>query len=96
MMQLECPWCGKRHESEFRFGGEAHLARPADPSSTSDEEWAHYLYYRENTRGVYAERWQHMYGCGQWFNVLRDTTTHEVLKVYPMGASQPANNEHSS
>jgi len=28
-------------------------------------------------------------GCGQWFNVARDTVTHEIRKVYAMGEPRP-------
>ena len=30
---------------------------------------------RANTKGVHAERWRHVRGCGRFFNALRDTTT---------------------
>ena len=32
MLLIPCPWCGARPENEFRYGGEAHIARPADPA----------------------------------------------------------------
>ena len=31
MLLIPCPWCGPRDEIEFHYGGEAHIARPADP-----------------------------------------------------------------
>ena len=33
MLLIACPWCGARPENEFRYGGEAHIARPRDPAS---------------------------------------------------------------
>ena len=33
MLLIECPWCGARDESEFTYGGEAHIVRPEDPDS---------------------------------------------------------------
>ncbi len=51
MLIINCPWCGKRPEIEFRYGGEAHIARPADPSTMSDAEWADFLYNRTNPKG---------------------------------------------
>ena len=87
MLRIECPWCGLRDEPEFTYGGEAHLARPA--AGSSDAEWAGYLFYRSNPEGEHAERWCHSYGCGHWFNVLRDTATHEILETYAMGAPRP-------
>ena len=66
MLLITCPWCGERPELEFRHGGEAHIARPADPSLLSDEEWADFLYKRSNVRGLHAERWRH----GPWLRPL--------------------------
>jgi sarcosine oxidase delta subunit len=31
------------------------------------------------------QRWLHAFGCGRWVNALRDTTTHEFLKIYLLG-----------
>ncbi|MFO1061925.1 MAG: sarcosine oxidase subunit delta [Dongiaceae bacterium] len=31
MLLITCPYCGPRDEEEFSYGGEAHIARPADP-----------------------------------------------------------------
>ena len=37
MLLIACPYCGmERPEIEFAYGGEAHIARPADPSALSD------------------------------------------------------------
>ena len=34
MLLIDCPYCGMaRPEIEFAYGGEAHIARPADPSA---------------------------------------------------------------
>ena len=87
MLRIRCPWCGVRDQTEFSFGGEAHVARP--PFNVDDAEWADYLFYRINPKGVHLERWVHTHGCRQWFNVARDTVTHEVLEVYKMG-EQPS------
>ena len=40
MLLIPCPWCGPRDEIEFKYGGEAHIARPLDPAALSDAEWA--------------------------------------------------------
>jgi len=89
MIVLECPWCGRRSEQEFSCGGQSHIERPADPAACSDEDWAGYLYERSNPKGLHRERWCHHDGCGQWFNVVRDTVTHEVRAVYRMGEPAP-------
>jgi sarcosine oxidase subunit delta len=88
MLRIECPYCGLRDEPEFSYGGEAHVARPA--AGADDAEWADYLFFRSNPKGDHAERWCHSFGCGQWFNVIRDTVTHEIKATYPMGAPRPA------
>ncbi|NNC23870.1 sarcosine oxidase subunit delta [Salinisphaera sp. USBA-960] len=89
MLEIPCPWCGPRDESEFAYGGEAHLNRP-DPETASDREWAAYLYYRDNKAGVHAERWHHTHGCRRWFNAVRDTVTYRFHSVYTMDDEQPA------
>lgn len=87
MLRIECPWCGVRDEPEFSYGGEAHIARPLP--GCSDEEWSRHLFVRSNPKGEHAERWCHSFGCGQWFNVLRDTVTHEIIATYRMGEPRP-------
>ncbi|MCZ6619393.1 MAG: sarcosine oxidase subunit delta [Gammaproteobacteria bacterium] len=87
MLRLNCPWCGTRDEVEFSFGGESHITRPS--LDVSDAIWSDYLFNRENPKGIHHERWLHRYGCGRWFNVARDTVTHEVHAEYEMGAPKP-------
>ena len=89
MLEIACPWCGPRDETEFHCGGESHIARPADPAAISDEAWAEYLYMRTNPKGVFHERWHHSHGCRRWFNVARHTVTHDILAVYKMGEPKP-------
>jgi heterotetrameric sarcosine oxidase delta subunit len=87
MLRIPCPYCGTRDESEFRFGGESHVERPG--LEVSDAEWADYLFNQNNPKGLHYERWCHTYGCSQWFNVVRDTLTHEIYAVYRMGDVKP-------
>ena len=87
-MQLTCPWCGPRDEAEFVCGGTTHIARP--DLGAVDAEWAAYLFFRDNPKGAHLERWRHAFGCGLWFNLARDTVTHEILAVYRMGEPPPA------
>ena len=28
MQLIACPWCGPREETEFHYGGQAHIAYP--------------------------------------------------------------------
>jgi sarcosine oxidase, subunit delta len=90
MLLIYCPYCDvERAETEFHCGGEAHITRPSDPSQTSEEEWVEFLYMRSNTKGVAAERWRHIHGCGRFFNAVRDTVSDKFLKFYKAGEAMP-------
>lgn len=90
MLLIHCPYCDMaRPEIEFRYGGEAHIARPPDPSALSDAAWVEYLYMRSNPKGLHAERWRHIHGCGRFFNCLRDTVSDQILATYKAGAPRP-------
>ena len=91
MLLITCPYCeAARPELEFAYAGEAHLVRPADPSSLSDEEWRDHLYVRSNPRGLHYERWRHLHGCGRFFNASRDTVTDKFFATYGAGCARPA------
>jgi len=87
MLQITCPYCGCRDESDFSFGGESHITRPSLDSS--DAEWSAYLFNRTNPKGIHYERWVHSHGCGRWFNIARNTVTHEIHATYKMGEPKP-------
>ena len=89
MLLIDCPYCGKRPELEFSYGGQAHLARPRRPADLTDAQWAEYLYVRSNPRGMHAERWRHLRGCGRFFNAIRDTRTDQFAATYKIGESPP-------
>lgn len=89
MQLISCPWCGAREEAEYHYGGEAHVAYPRDVAATSDDEWAEYLFFRDNPKGPFAERWLHSAGCRRWFNAVRDTSTHRILAVYNLDEPRP-------
>lgn len=83
MFTIYCPYCEEnREEEEFHASGQAHLARPADPDNCTDKEWGEFLYFRKNPRGEHRELWVHAAGCRQYFNVLRDTVSYEILSTY--------------
>jgi sarcosine oxidase subunit delta len=90
MLLIECPYCGKRPELEFSHAGQAHIARAQNPAEVSVQEWTDFLYMRDNTKGVHAERWRHTHGCARYFNALRDTTTDHFLATYKAGEPRPA------
>ena len=86
MQLIDCPWCGPREEVEFHYGGQAHVAYPDGPAALTDEQWARYVFFRDNPKGAFAERWSHGAGCRRWFNAVRDTRTYQFLAVYKPGA----------
>lgn len=88
MLIITCPYCGvTAEETEFHAGGEAHLKRFGPGSSDADFEG--YLFLRDNVKGVTFERWRHVYGCGKWFHVARNTITLEVYGSYPADVTEP-------
>jgi len=87
MMQIRCIRCGLRDENEFVCGGTSHISRPG--LDASDAAWGEYLFFRDNPKGLHLERWRHAYGCGVWFNLERDTLTHEVSAVYAITGAPP-------
>ena len=80
MLLIRCPWCGPRDETEFRYGGEAQVARPADPQALDAAAWAGYVFMRNNPKGWFRERWVHASGCRRWFDIERHTLTHEIKR----------------
>ncbi len=55
MLKIECPWCGHRDQTEFSYGGEAHIVRPPEPDNLNDEEWGDYSHgfkYNPAGRGI--------------------------------------------
>ena len=51
MLLIACPYCGARPEIEFSYGGEAHLARPADPARSTTRRGRRFLYMRDEHQG---------------------------------------------
>jgi sarcosine oxidase, subunit delta len=89
MILIHCPYCDeKRPEIEFANAGQAHVARPVDPSTYSDAEWEEFLFIRTNPRGRHHERWRHVHGCGRFFNAVRDTLTDKFETTYKAGESR--------
>jgi heterotetrameric sarcosine oxidase delta subunit len=93
MLLIPCPYCGPREETEFAYGGEAHIARPSEPETLSDAEWGDYVFMRTNPKGAHYERWNHAHGCRRWFNMMRHTVSHQILAVYKVGDPKPMVNK---
>ena len=85
MMLIPCPYCGPRDVTEFTYGGDATVRRPREPDALSDEQWAQYVYLRDNPRGAHDELWQHTAGCRRWIALRRNTLTHEVMAAASPG-----------
>ncbi|KAA0972552.1 sarcosine oxidase subunit delta [Aureimonas fodinaquatilis] len=96
MLLIDCPYCGPRSELEFRHAGEAHVVRAHTPSEVSLDDWGSYLYNRSNKRGMHAERWRHIHGCGRFLNALRDTQTDFITATYKVGEPRPVAVEAAS
>ena len=89
MLLIPCPICGERPETEFRYGGEAHIARAEQPAGLDDHQWVDFLYHRTNPRGLHFERWRHIHGCGRFFNCVRDTASDRIVATYKAGEPRP-------
>lgn len=79
MILLDCPNCGPRSASEFRYVGERH-PRP-DPNAATPEQWRSYLYLRNNAADWVDETWLHRAGCRRYLVVERHTVTNDVRDV---------------
>jgi sarcosine oxidase subunit delta len=73
-IKIPCVHCGLRDVDEFRFGGELR-SRPT--FEASNEAWADYNFMRNNTAGIQKEWWFHRLGCGQWFQLERNTRSNQ-------------------
>lgn len=82
MLLVPCPFCGSRNEDEFICGGESVRKRPIDPSAQNDAQWTDYLYNSTNAKGLVREWWWHVNGCNKWFQIDRDTLSHEITPVH--------------
>ena len=89
MLLIRCPYCGERPESEFRHGGDAHIARPTNMADITDEEFQEFFFLRDNPKGLIFERWRHIHGCGRFFNAARDTVSDKFLMSYKAGEPKP-------
>ncbi len=90
MLLIKCPYCEEeRPELEFRNAGEAHLVRAASIVEQSDDDFAAFLYFRQNPKGLQFERWRHIHGCGRFFNAVRDSVSDKFLTVYKADEPRP-------
>ena len=76
MLRINCPWCGVRDETEFRYRGDASQRRPGAEADLAS--FTAYTYARANPRGWHLEWWLHVGGCRKLLKVVRHTVTHEI------------------
>ena len=88
MLRINCPICGLRDETEFSYGGDATVVRPA-PDETNADVWFDFVFLRDNPRGPHDELWLHSAGCRSFFKVRRDTRTHDILASAPLDQPLP-------
>lgn len=80
MLEITCPFCGPRNESEFINGGPSKNKWTDKPDEITDSDWIDYLIVAPNPMGSVTEEWWHVMGCEQWFSIRRDTVTHEIIE----------------
>jgi heterotetrameric sarcosine oxidase delta subunit len=90
MLRIPCPHCGERDEVEFRYRGDAHVARPRDASEADLAAFTAYVYQRTNPHGWHLEWWLHVAGCRRLLKVLRHTLTHQIAWVGAPQDNTPA------
>lgn len=76
MIRINCPVCGLRNETEFTYGEDATVKRPAMEEENT-QAWVDYVFNRDNPRGWHTEYWHHVQGCRQWVVLERNTLTHQ-------------------
>ena len=91
MLLIPCPWCGPRDEHEFAYGGEAphRAARRSGDAAHRRGVGATTSSCARTRKGAHLRALVHAHGCRRWFNVARDTVTHEIYAVYKMGEPPP-------
>jgi sarcosine oxidase, subunit delta len=83
---IPCPANGLRPAQEFLFGGE--VRDMPDPSSTTDAQWAAYVFHRQGEPGVRREWWYHL-ASGTWFVAERDNVSDEFIRTYLADSTGP-------
>jgi sarcosine oxidase subunit delta len=79
MKILTCPINGPRNIDEFIYGGEVKTA--PDPQTCTDQQWADYVFFHDNTVKVVKEWWCHS-PSSYWFIAERHTASDEIVRTY--------------
>ena len=78
MLEIPCPYCGKRAQTEFTYAGDANGQRP-DAQTGRARDLFEFVYLRDNPRGPHDELWHHSAGCRRVIKVRRDVVSHEII-----------------
>lgn len=90
MLMFRCPHCQEvREEQEFSYAGEAFIARPAAPDTSTEAEWGDYLFMRKNSLGWHWEQWLHSAGCRKVLAVKRHTVGHDIAGSWTLAEGKP-------
>lgn len=82
MMQITCPHCGPRAQTEFVYGRTVDSVVPLDAEPA---EAMKILFTRTNPRGADDEIWRHSFGCRAWMVITRHRVTNEISAVRAVG-----------
>jgi heterotetrameric sarcosine oxidase delta subunit len=82
MMQLTCPHCGPRAQTEFVYERTVDSVVPLD---VAPEDAMKTLFTRNNPRGDDEEIWRHTYGCRAWMIIKRNRVTNIISAVRAVG-----------
>lgn len=86
MMQIPCPHCGPRAQSEYVYERtvDSVVTLDAAPDAAPDAAMAA-LFTRSNPRGLDEEIWRHTYGCRAWLVITRHRITNRISAVRAVG-----------
>ena len=82
MMQITCPHCGARSQTEFVYERTMDSIAPLE---AAPDDAMRTLFTRTNPRGVDEEIWRHTYGCRAWMVITRHRVTNEITAVRAVG-----------
>ncbi|MFM2409493.1 MAG: hypothetical protein RL481_321 [Pseudomonadota bacterium] len=82
MMQLTCPHCGPRAQTEFVYERTVDSVVLLD---ASPEDAMNTLFTRTNPRREDEEIWRHTYGCRAWMIITRNRVTNEISAIRAVG-----------
>ena len=81
-MQIPCPHCGPRAQSEFVYERTVDSVVPLDAAPDAAMQT---LFTRTNPRGLDDEIWRHTYGCRAWMVLTRHRVTHVIEAIHAVG-----------